>query len=268
MRPTLIYGLKDPNTGLIRYVGKTQQPATRKCQHRADTTHTHRGRWIRSIGGKFEMIELEWVVGFDWVEREKYWVKFYADTTTNHTEGGDGGPSGDDGDMERLRLAMLGNQLAKGYVHTDEAKEKIAEANRGTQKALGHRHSDEAKERIGRATRGTTKSQETIDRMKATHALLSDKKSEDMNRVWAERKAEGWEGKNTQSEPSIVAEYQAGVPQLQIATKYGISSSTLYQILKRHGVEIGQRRQAKTPEEMREYKRLFAQKARAAKKEM
>jgi len=132
--------------------------------------------------------------------------------------------------------------------------------------AFGHVHSDEAKARIGEAQKGKPKSVETVTKMRESHAKLVDKKSKDMLKVWADRKG-NWMSKYDNA--GIVADYLSErFDNKELMVKYAVgSSSTLYKILQRNGVELkAVIRKPKTTDEMREYKRLHAQKAREAAK--
>lgn len=97
----LIYGLSDPVTNEIRYIGKSCSGLKRANQHfipsqlRADTYKT---RWIISViksGLKPNVVILEEFKNSDKLnEREIFWIKYYKNNgarLTNTTEGGDGG---------------------------------------------------------------------------------------------------------------------------------------------------------------------------------
>lgn len=132
MRPTHIYGLADPRTGHVRYVGKTIDSITKRLgQHvylARKKPNTHCARWIASLlsDGAFpEVFELE-LVGDDWREAEQFWIanlRAIGCDLVNHAIGGDG--------------------------------------------CNGYRHSTDAKERIGAAWRGKKRPPETIEKMRA-----------------------------------------------------------------------------------------------------
>lgn len=95
---TYIYGLIDPNTKIIRYIGKSDCPKTRLANHiqTSKKSKTHKSNWINSLikyKKKPELIILEEVDYNNWEEREKYWIKKYKDDgvdVTNFTNGGEG----------------------------------------------------------------------------------------------------------------------------------------------------------------------------------
>ena len=193
MKPTLIYAITDGSNGEVRYVGKTVSCEFRFSKHRREKNDSYRGRWIRSIGKNIKFIELEWVMpGGDWIEAEKRWIAHYKSIgarLTNVTDGGEGCYNPTPEHRAKLSQAQKGNQRAKGYKHTPEALQKIADANRGKKKALGHRHDEATLKKISDASKGKVNSPETIEKMRLTHLAMSDKKSADMKRVWAERRA-------------------------------------------------------------------------------
>lgn len=101
-----IYGLTDPRTGELRYVGKTTGDAQRRCQahiretrKKPATAHNHRRAWIRqllTVGLRPSAVVLDQGVwsNDELNQREIYWIACYRDLgcpLTNATFGGDGG---------------------------------------------------------------------------------------------------------------------------------------------------------------------------------
>lgn len=78
-----IYGLKDPSTGVIRYVGKTIHPKQRLIQHLYNKdVNQHKRNWIMSLrkrGLTPEFVILEEVDFENWEEKEKRWISFGND---------------------------------------------------------------------------------------------------------------------------------------------------------------------------------------------
>src|SRR5258708_6389227 len=97
---TFIYGLRDPHTGEIRYVGKANDPQRRLTYHLCDSQlapKTHRNHWLRSLkslGLKPSLVILETLAPCDdWKAAEQRWIaSFLRDGVklTNGTAGGDG----------------------------------------------------------------------------------------------------------------------------------------------------------------------------------
>ena len=75
-----IYILKDPDTGLVCYVGKTNNPRKRLNSHKNPDKrkNLHSVRWNRKLkeAGKFAVMEIiEETNG--WEACEKKWISFY-----------------------------------------------------------------------------------------------------------------------------------------------------------------------------------------------
>jgi hypothetical protein len=102
---------------------------------------------------------------------------------------------------------------------------------------FGGHHSEDAKARISEFQKGRPKSSETIEKMKAAHSALAEKKSADMTRVWEERKA-NWVSKY--DDKNIILDYVSGcIDNKELMVKYGIgSTSTLYVILRRNHIPL------------------------------
>jgi hypothetical protein len=96
----LIYGLQDPFTHEIRYVGKSTTGLTRPKQH-FSKYHLKRKQYVYSWikycfknGKKPEIVIIQQFNNPDFLfEAEKYWIKYYKSIgckLTNLTEGGEG----------------------------------------------------------------------------------------------------------------------------------------------------------------------------------
>ena len=76
---TYIYGLVDPETDKMRYVGKSNNPKVRYHYHLADkNTNPHKTAWIRGLserGLKPKLVIIEETTQKQWEERERYWIK-------------------------------------------------------------------------------------------------------------------------------------------------------------------------------------------------
>lgn len=96
-----IYGLQDPETKEIRYIGKANNPNVRYRQHIKGgcLNNQHKRGWINALGKrglKPELIILETTDDKNWEMREKYWIKFGIDNDwplTNISSGGKCYPS-------------------------------------------------------------------------------------------------------------------------------------------------------------------------------
>jgi len=138
-----IYGLTDPETGGIRYVGKTSQGLKKRLQgHLRDKTQCHRVSWIKSLRDKGltpSIITIEEVPNDDWQSWEMYWIEVFREagySLVNSTSGGDGINNPGPETLQKMREANMGRKL------TEEHRRKISEGNKG--KNLGRKHSKEA----------------------------------------------------------------------------------------------------------------------------
>lgn len=123
-----IYGIADPVTGLLYYVGKTTGPlAARLTKHRADgRAGVQRPfcRWLHAYeagGGSVEIFEIEAIPpGGDWAEAEQFWIayfRFIGATLKNLSGGGSG---------------------VHGYRQTEAHRAKISAAHKGRRKSRDH----------------------------------------------------------------------------------------------------------------------------------
>lgn len=98
-----IYGLIDPRTGEIRYVGKTTQPHVRKRQHVDEANspirrkhNTHKSRWIRALlalGLQPHLVILKDTDKDHWIEDERLLIRVLRANgarLTNLSLGGEG----------------------------------------------------------------------------------------------------------------------------------------------------------------------------------
>lgn len=149
-----IYGLADPISGMIRYVGKSTVPERRYEEHIVDRRHSYKSHWIHSLlqqNLKPLCVILETLEANDgWQRREKYWIAYGHEQgwpLTNLTDGGDG---------------VCGRT---GWRHTEETKRKIGDANRGRKLPP---ISEETRQRLSKAGMGRDVSKETRQRISKT----------------------------------------------------------------------------------------------------
>ena len=159
----IIYALRDPCSGAIRYVGKTVCTPRRRLQgHLAKSRDQKNGsghchRWIRQLlrkGLRPRIEVLEETDRASWQERERYWIVYGKSEgwpLTNETAGGDG--------AESLSL---------------EARRKISEAAKGNQRWLGRKHSQETRHRLSRMAMGRPSAFKGHSHSEATKAKLAE----------------------------------------------------------------------------------------------
>lgn len=162
---THLYGLLDPRTQELRYVGKTVGPLKvrfNKHLYTSKKKDTHRACWFQSVlaSGHMPIIELLETVEGDGAAAEIAMIgiaRSLGCRLTNETKGGDG---------------------ALGYRHTAEGIAKTAAASRGRpQSAAARKQRSEALRgrarprevaaRISAAQKGVPKSAEAKERMRA-----------------------------------------------------------------------------------------------------
>lgn len=137
---TQLYVLIDPRTLEIRYVGKTTVSLVNRLRghmREAQTSDSHKSRWIRTLNGELPLIVPYGVCdaqNVNELERQAIAVLRKAGyDLTNSTDGGEGGWS------DAARAAIKRGPLS------DETKAKIGKANRG------RKHTEETKARLREA---------------------------------------------------------------------------------------------------------------------
>lgn len=133
---TYIYGLIDPFTDEMRYIGKSIRPEGRLRDHCNDHSDCHRTHWIQSVLARGERPKLvilqELDDSADWQQAERDWiakVRSEGARLTNSTDGGDG------------VLNLCAESKAKmlktwtGRKHRPESLQKMADASRGRVKS-------------------------------------------------------------------------------------------------------------------------------------
>lgn len=126
-RTTFIYGLIDPRTDYVRYVGKANKPKERLGIHLQPSQlegNNYRIHWLRNVlasGHKPNQIILEEVEYSGWQQAEKKWIAHYRNIPgypplTNSTDGGEG---------------------VEGYVYSEEDRKRSSAAHTGMKMPLG-----------------------------------------------------------------------------------------------------------------------------------
>lgn len=146
----IIYGLVDPRSHIIRYIGKSTsglRRPQRSLSPSSSRTKTHKNNWIRSLREIGLVPDIVVLSEYDNPEclgdMEKVAIsKFRADgySLTNSTDGGEG---------------ALGRKLSQ------ESREKIARARMGN----GHPHTEAHKERMRLLYKDKKRSSETCEKI-------------------------------------------------------------------------------------------------------
>lgn len=191
---TFIYVLKEPDTGEIRYVGKSNNPKHRLRHHLRDNKHNRRTAWIEHLRGKGELPVLEIIdeVPIEhWQQWEVAWIEYFKEQgcdLVNGTLGGDGLiPTPEV--LKKLSRSHLGKTISyetrakmsashsgeksywfgkRGSEHncfgrcqSEEAKRKFSAAVSGAKHWLfGKTHSLETRKKMSESRKGKTLSPE------------------------------------------------------------------------------------------------------------
>jgi group I intron endonuclease len=142
-----IYGLVDPITNELRYIGKSINPKVRLRKHISERSihDSYKDRWLRKIinlGVKPELIIIDEVLITNWQFWESHYIGYYKSLgckLTNGTNGGDEPPS------------------TKGRKHTAEAKLKMSNTKKGKPIPWlnnGVERSNEHKSNLSKSLRG------------------------------------------------------------------------------------------------------------------
>lgn len=127
-----VYGLCDPITFEMRYVGQTRRDLEIRLREHIKHSivgRTHRDSWIRSLGIPPMIVELERVTLPELDATEIKWVKQLKESghrLTNHTDGGRVQNYDDD---VRRRISVSVSRYRTGKKHSPETIEKIRRAN-------------------------------------------------------------------------------------------------------------------------------------------
>lgn len=130
-----IYGLRDPDTKQIRYIGYSSNLQQRYSYHLSDPKRTHKGNWIRSLkqkGLKPELVVLEECNADNWAERERAWIaqaKAQGLPLTNATDGGEGAYNPSPETLARRAASLKGNKSKTGQKDSPETLARKAAAH-------------------------------------------------------------------------------------------------------------------------------------------
>ncbi len=212
MSTTFIYGLCEPDTGYLRYVGKSNDPKKRFANHLCPIDKSHRTSWIKNLktrGLRPEMFIIEEIDRSSWEEAERFWICYFKAIgcpLINATLGGDGVSGVTEQTKEKLRayakirpsmglagrekLSRLhsGNKYRLGQKGTSSLKgKKISETHRLRIIAalIGRKVSPESREKIrlgnlgkhaaaSKRCKGVPRSAKDIAAMRAGRARARD----------------------------------------------------------------------------------------------
>jgi hypothetical protein len=134
----IIYGLVDPRTGQLRYVGKSVKGLRRPRSHMAPWVlkkegHTHKGHWVKSIVDAGLRPKIVIIEALDsptaLYEHEHFWVTYFRAMGCPLTNATDGG-AGTLGHRHSLESRAKQSAVKKGKPQPDAVLAMIA-SNRG-----------------------------------------------------------------------------------------------------------------------------------------
>jgi group I intron endonuclease len=167
---TYIYTLEHPETGEIRYVGKTTNIKRRYYQHinlkMILSSNTHLNNWLKSLlkeNKKPIIKELE-KCDKNWEEREVYWIaqfKAWGFNLCNHSKGGDGfGCKHTEETKKKL------SESHKGKKRSEETTLKIRETKKKIAQERGYYFTEETKRKMSMIQKNKKLSEEHINKLK------------------------------------------------------------------------------------------------------
>lgn len=188
MKETIIYGLVDPFSGFVRYIGQSTNGVRRAKVHSYPVQlqiqrHTHKSRWLsklKTTGGP-KIVVLEVVPSVDQLsDYERFWIaqgRGLGWPLTNITDGGEGllGYKHSVVTKKKIQLANLGKKFsAASRAKMGEAKRNpSAEARQNMRKAqLGRpapKISKAGRERMRRSKEGVPRDTETKEKLRYAH---------------------------------------------------------------------------------------------------
>lgn len=140
-----IYGLVDPDSDRIMYVGATTRSLSRRLYgHMSESRRKPdlpKSKWIKSLGERRPGIVLLEVAGVNWRESEQRWI-------------------------ERLPGLLNAARGGAGCPPTPKSPEHVAKVQAALQGRQGQPCSAEQRAKISAALKGKKKSPETVERMR------------------------------------------------------------------------------------------------------
>lgn len=201
VKPVYIYGLVDPETTAIRYIGKSIHPEERLRNHINEKYPCHRRNWIDSLKRKglepelIYLVKLEGESANDWQSWEKMYIAMARRDgwpLVNETEGGDGVPVIGDAAIRRS-TAWIGRK------HKPESLIKIGNASRG------RRHTEENKKRMSE--------------------IMTGRKI-----LWVDKVAEANRKLTREDVETIKMRFKNGETTIELAKAYGVHRTTISKV--------------------------------------
>jgi predicted GIY-YIG superfamily endonuclease len=136
MKQHIIYGLIDPNTHELRYIGYTSNQIRRYNRHHCASdlkSKTYKNNWIKSLLAKDQKAEMYIIEKYETAEKlpqaEIGLIEYYKSigcNLTNATKGGDGGYH-QMSEETKIKIGLA----SKGRKYSDEHKKKLSLSMKG-----------------------------------------------------------------------------------------------------------------------------------------
>lgn len=128
-----IYGLAHPDTGVIHYVGKSEDLKARMYQHfRTKNKKDAKSKWIAELvaqGKKPQMIVIEECTPDTWQDAERRWIAHYRAVNTAMVNGSKGGYGNKQNRFpERLPVIKITREIRARLNQALEANPCVTEA--------------------------------------------------------------------------------------------------------------------------------------------
>lgn len=165
-----IYGLYDPRTNELRYIGKSKNPKQRLFGHLNSVKNGEislKTTWLKELieNGYVPLVKiLEKTNENDWEEAEKRWIEKCRSEGLNLLNVADGGSNPPDWlgrkqSTSHVRKRVENRQAKGNYAHSEETRKKISEHRKGKATGesngfYGKQHPKEIMDRIIRANKG------------------------------------------------------------------------------------------------------------------
>jgi group I intron endonuclease len=241
MNTGYVYGLVDPNSFEVRYIGKTiRDLEVRLYEHTTRINNTHKSNWIKSLGNSTPSIinlfehsccdvnELNSIL----YEKEQLLINEYPNLT-NHTDGGQGlvGHKFTEEHKKKISDALSGennpmygrygeNNPYYGKKHSDEIRKKISNS------LIGTKHTKEHRENISKANKGKKRSKEFIENLRVKNLGENNPMygKPAKNRKFSDEEI-----------TNILITYDEVKSYRKVADIFGVGKSTISNIVKKRG---------------------------------
>lgn len=214
-RPRYIYGLWDPRTGDLRYIGKSIDP-NRRSVHRISRAKHGTGinpvhDWIRELLGENlrPILEvLEEATKETWQESEKEWIRQCRELgidLLNVHDGGGGLPSSTNTARKGKKLSKEHREAiskgVRGTKRSEETRRRMSEAKKRlyadpeerrkqSERMKGHPVSEETREKLKQANLGKRHTEES--KRKVGDAFRGTKLSKEHKRKISDANKQSW----------------------------------------------------------------------------